>query len=1028
MKFMRAQARQSFIKRDKEIVPRSRSAQGRTTAAETSEIDGEVEEEEEAELILGDKASEDCSSKEVSQIALIDFMKVLNITPDGYVGHSVGELACAYMDGCFTAEETILAAYYRGLASNKTELIPGYMAAIGLGHKEIKVLCPPEVDVACHNSINSSTISGPEHIVIQFVNDLKKKNIFARAVNVANIAYHSRYIKPAAPRLLKYLKQNSMYVHPTEIRTSISPSSAVELNTTSVLANYATEADPKPRSSKWISSSVPESEWDTPLAKYSSPEYHTNNLLKEVLFEESTTRIPNNAIVIEIAPHGLLQAILRRSFGSDCIHIPLTLRGHPNSAVFLLTAVGKMYEAGLLPKVSSLYPPVQYPVSRSTASLSSLMTWDHKDTYLTALDLNTGKLLMTWKFYCSKQKKYLSETSVVFQNLQVHQHLVIPEKGDFTLSIFLQQGSGLFEIEMDGTIFVLRGQIVQPHNIKQEFDKYMTVSPDVFSLTAQEVYSELKNRGYQYTDQFRGILDLTTTQKGCVATVKWADNWCCFIDSLIQVVLFNDGENSHDIYLPLEIRKAVIDPSQHKEPRDIKVVYNNLSGIVRGGGVEFQGLKVSATKILKNNEASIKLESMTYLSHTNPRLKAEVKTVSLTNIKTIPSPSSSLVLVITPIDKLDECVALLDGSSSTFILARCPNHHKHKIHHDLVVVLEQQFNKEKLILLRKAVTVVEKAPVILLTGDESTWLQKIKFALDNYHGESSRVYVVTNSKPQRKVRTLIQEVCKETKAKKLRKRGKLFRKTTLIAPNRDQTSISLSLAVLVQHKSSELDHAATEAGRTSEQIFNTTNTGGHNESAVGLTAASQKKPRQIRLMALLQLFCQLDVRHLREDNFLRPTVLVHQFERTERESDFHLKLLTLERMLKYFFLAGHVQYARYISQYLLNIRELPAESLTDLHSSTFVCHHQDGYWNAISSDQFGEQTAIELGKGALKGMHLSAEFVTEWNDAFPITLHLADRMGNIYCADPSRQSVQKQNTKELKHRRVLGAEDLIVLL
>nr|CAD7410186.1 unnamed protein product [Timema poppensis] len=33
-------------------------------------------------------------------------------------------------------------------------------------------------------------------------------------------------------------------IHPTEIRTSISPSSAVELNTTSTLANYATEAGP----------------------------------------------------------------------------------------------------------------------------------------------------------------------------------------------------------------------------------------------------------------------------------------------------------------------------------------------------------------------------------------------------------------------------------------------------------------------------------------------------------------------------------------------------------------------------------------------------------------------------------------------------------------------------------------------------------------------------------------------------------------------------------------------------------------
>nr|CAD7426563.1 unnamed protein product [Timema monikensis] len=31
-------------------------------------------------------------------------------------------------------------------------------------------------------------------------------------------------------------------IHPTEIRSSISPSSAVELNTTSALANYATEA------------------------------------------------------------------------------------------------------------------------------------------------------------------------------------------------------------------------------------------------------------------------------------------------------------------------------------------------------------------------------------------------------------------------------------------------------------------------------------------------------------------------------------------------------------------------------------------------------------------------------------------------------------------------------------------------------------------------------------------------------------------------------------------------------------------
>nr|CAD7262860.1 unnamed protein product [Timema shepardi] len=40
----------------------------------------------------------------------------------------------------------------------------------------------------------------------------------------------------------KPFRKNHPPVHPTEIRTSISSSSAVELNTTSALANYATEA------------------------------------------------------------------------------------------------------------------------------------------------------------------------------------------------------------------------------------------------------------------------------------------------------------------------------------------------------------------------------------------------------------------------------------------------------------------------------------------------------------------------------------------------------------------------------------------------------------------------------------------------------------------------------------------------------------------------------------------------------------------------------------------------------------------
>lgn len=55
----------------------------------------------------------------------------MGIVPDGIIGHSVGELGCAYADGCVTAEEMILSAYSRGRASLEAELIPGMMAAIG---------------------------------------------------------------------------------------------------------------------------------------------------------------------------------------------------------------------------------------------------------------------------------------------------------------------------------------------------------------------------------------------------------------------------------------------------------------------------------------------------------------------------------------------------------------------------------------------------------------------------------------------------------------------------------------------------------------------------------------------------------------------------------------------------------------------------------------------------------------------------------------------------------------------------------
>lgn len=110
------------------------------------------------------------------QIGLVDLLTSVGITPDNMIGHSVGELGCAYADGCFTAEQMILSAYSRGLASIETKVVKGSMAAVGLGYEELKSLCPPDIEVACHNSIDSATISGPAESMKTFVTQLQVRS------------------------------------------------------------------------------------------------------------------------------------------------------------------------------------------------------------------------------------------------------------------------------------------------------------------------------------------------------------------------------------------------------------------------------------------------------------------------------------------------------------------------------------------------------------------------------------------------------------------------------------------------------------------------------------------------------------------------------------------------------------------------------------------------------------------------------------------------------------------------------------
>ena len=132
------------------------------------------------------------------QVALVDVLREWGIRPSSVVGHSSGEIAAAYASEAISAEDAILIAYYRGLAT-KEITTNGKMAAVGLGRDDVTPFLRPGVIIGCENSPSSTTLTGDAdqlEVVIQSIKD-SFPDVFVRALRV-ECAYHSHHMEAVA--------------------------------------------------------------------------------------------------------------------------------------------------------------------------------------------------------------------------------------------------------------------------------------------------------------------------------------------------------------------------------------------------------------------------------------------------------------------------------------------------------------------------------------------------------------------------------------------------------------------------------------------------------------------------------------------------------------------------------------------------------------------------------------------------------------------------------------------------------------
>ncbi|XP_012229663.2 fatty acid synthase [Linepithema humile] len=567
------------------------------------------------------------------QVALVDVLTSIGVHPDGIVGHSVGELGCAYADGSFTPEQTVIAAYCRGKSIKDSKLDVGAMAAVGLSWEQAKSMCPPDIIPACHNSAESVTVSGQPKSLKKFVEELKSKDIFAKLVKSSGVAFHSKYIATAGPKLRASLDQ--------------------------IIPN------PKQRSARWISTSIPEAAWGSPLAQFSSSAYHVNNLLSPVLFHEAIKHIPENAITIEIAPHCLLQAILRRSLPPTVTNIGLHKQGHANNLAFLLSSVGKLYVAGAQPDISKLYPPVSFPVGRGTPMIGPLVKWDHSTDWEVAtfkqvsgrsgecvvqVDLSketdahiaghqidgrilfpaTGYILLVWKTLAKLRGVEYDRLPVVLENVRFQRATIMPKEGVVKFSITILEGSGNFEICEGGTVAVSGNirvsEAIEKDQLKLSPPLMPSADKETLPMDTKDVYKELRLRGYEYRGLFQGIK--SCDNYATAGELRWSNEWISYIDTMLQ---FSILSTSHKLlYLPSRLQYAAINPVLHRQlvdelPEDGALpVYNYKNiNIVKSGGIELRGLKASLAPRRQQSQADPKHERYTFVPYENPHSLVE---------------------------------------------------------------------------------------------------------------------------------------------------------------------------------------------------------------------------------------------------------------------------------------------------------------------------------------------------------------------------------------------------------------------
>ncbi|MFI6365762.1 type I polyketide synthase [Nocardia sp. NPDC050630] len=209
------------------------------------------------------------------QVALYAWLTEHGIEPAAVVGHSVGEVAAAYVTGMLSLRDALTVAYHRARLQ-ATTAGSGGMLAVGVSEQAARELLSGDelVDIAAINSPSGVTLAGDEQRLGEIAEKLATDGIFARQLQV-EVPYHSYLMEPILDELR------------------------------SALADLKLAAPTVTLFSTVTGTEVTGPEWDA--------EYWCRNVRQPVRFADATAALvgAGSRIFVEVGPHPVLGANIR---------------------------------------------------------------------------------------------------------------------------------------------------------------------------------------------------------------------------------------------------------------------------------------------------------------------------------------------------------------------------------------------------------------------------------------------------------------------------------------------------------------------------------------------------------------------------------------------------------------------------------------------------------------------------------------------------------------------------------------------